>query len=294
MTIEIYSHAQRAIKIPVRRASVPPIGLLDLADQMRADAQLHHALQVPGTALLGLATDGVPLMIRLASPDVTHVLISGARGSGKTRLAATMLASLALFQKPREIQLVVLSEQLAAFDFLRTLPHLHGMLASDAEQCLRQLRWLEAEMERREREFTARPRLIVVAGDMREWNAENVREYRVRLARVAQRGRQAGISLVLCQEQAWQHDALRQDYFPVRLVARAANDKHSLFRARGMFDLLAGSERVPFQPALFEPDENYFARVRMNLEPRRQARASGLGKFFKRFERAQNREDGIA
>jgi S-DNA-T family DNA segregation ATPase FtsK/SpoIIIE len=40
----------------------------------------------PATAVLGLGEDGVPLLIRLPSPDVAHILVAGTTGSGKTVL----------------------------------------------------------------------------------------------------------------------------------------------------------------------------------------------------------------
>jgi hypothetical protein len=47
----------------------------------------------PCTAVLGLDEEGTPLLLRLPSPEVTHVLISGTTGCGKTSLAQTMIAS---------------------------------------------------------------------------------------------------------------------------------------------------------------------------------------------------------
>ena len=49
----------------------------------------------PHTAVLGLSEDGSPLMAKLSSPDVAHVLIAGTTGSVKTSLAQSMLLSLA-------------------------------------------------------------------------------------------------------------------------------------------------------------------------------------------------------
>ena len=268
---------------------------MDLANELGTDAQLYAALQVPGTALLGLATDGVPLMIRLASPDVTHVLISGVRAGGKTNsdasaLAATILASLTLFQKPRDLQFFVFTQDLAPFAFLNALPHLHGAMHPDAEPSLRQLRWLETEMERRETTSVTRPRLIVVAHEMGDWSKDAQREYRVRLARLAQRGRAAGISLVLCQSEIPRGDPLRYENFPVRLVAQPSG------QAGEVFDLMAGHERVRFQPAVLHADEYaaLYAQVQQNLNPRPKPITPSFGEMVERFKRAWSREDETA
>lgn len=269
------------IKIPIRRAPAPSVSFMALSNQMRADEQLRRALQVPGTALLGLATDGVPLMIRLASPDVTHVLISGARHSGKTQLAATIAASLVLHQKPREIQIFVMTQQPQPFQFLAAAPHTQRVIAATNEQILQQLRRLEAEMERREQQQMARPRLVILADALTEWNAENEREYQVRLARLGQRGRAAGISLVICQgEETALHPQLKP-YFPVRLAA-VKQTKHT-------FDLYAGGERVRFQTALLATEElpAFHSQLEMNLHPRPQAAAHRFGTMWARFKRAR-------
>lgn len=264
-------------KIRIAARSAPH--LLDLANQLRADEQLHHALQVPGTALLGQATDGVPLLIRLASPDVTHVLISGNKGSGKTQIAATLLASLALFQKPRELQLFVISAAIETFAFLEPLPHLVGGMAQASEHALQILRWLETELERREREHVARPRLIVTLDKLADVGADNLREFQVRLNRLAQRGRGAGISLVVCQrdgEHALINASLKVN-FPVRLVA--------VRNERGFFDLFAGAERVRFQPAILPREEwtAFQAHALLNVKSRAKS-ASAWNRMIQRFK----------
>lgn len=57
-----------------------------------------------GTAVLGLAHDGAPLLVRLPSPDVAHLLVAGTTGSGKTALVQTMIMSLALLHHRRQLQ----------------------------------------------------------------------------------------------------------------------------------------------------------------------------------------------
>src|SRR5262245_8111075 len=142
------NHAARPSR-ELARPSHDRVSLLALAQQLSADKQLEQALRIPGTALVGIATDGVPLMIRLASPDVTHLLVTGAKGSGKTRAVRATLASIALFQKARDIQFVVLDPSGGGFEFLTRTPHLLGDIATTPERALLHLRWLENELERR-------------------------------------------------------------------------------------------------------------------------------------------------
>ncbi len=68
------------LHVEVPRPARQPVLLLNLLHRL---ARATHAPVPPHTALLGLDQDGVPLLLRLPSPDVAHVLIAGTTGSGK-------------------------------------------------------------------------------------------------------------------------------------------------------------------------------------------------------------------
>jgi S-DNA-T family DNA segregation ATPase FtsK/SpoIIIE len=243
------AHPPRAVPRPQPRL----VNLLALVSEMNGDQQLRQALSVPGTALLGIASDGVPLMIRLAAPDVTHVLISGARSAGKTEAVRTMLASIALYQSAKEIQFVILDPKGSSFAFLGGLKHLWTDIASAPEHALQHLRRLEDEREQREAGRRTHPRLVVVVDDVAEWMSHAGREFQVHLARLAQRGRQTGISLIICSNKANAADlnpVLRSN-FPIRLIGKhaGASDGADRLTGRGDFILNASGERVRFQTA---------------------------------------------
>lgn len=280
-------------QLKLARSQPRHVNFLALAREMGADAQLNQALRVPGTALLGVATDGVPLMIRLASPDVTHVLVSGSKASGRTEVMRTMLASLVLYQKPHEIQLLLIDPQAKAFQFLAHSPNLVGDVATTPERALQHLRWLENEMERREREMVALPRLVVVIDDLAELvesAGQSAREFQVHLARLAQYGRRTGISLIVATQKAnasGTSPALRAN-FPVRLLGKGANDNDGSanLAGRGDFILMAGGERVRFQAAYLPPEDlpAFEALARANRAAKR-GNQPGLGDLVRRLRR---------
>jgi S-DNA-T family DNA segregation ATPase FtsK/SpoIIIE len=103
----------------------------------------------PCTAVLGLEEEGVPLLLRLSSPDVAHVLIAGTTGSGKTALARTMALSLTTFNRQAQVQLALIG---AAFGDLGGLPHLVPLADVAA---------LGDELHRRMWDGSALPRLVV-------------------------------------------------------------------------------------------------------------------------------------
>ena len=62
----------------------------------------------PFCAVLGIDEGGAPLLLRLDSPDVAHVLVAGTTGSGKTALARALLISLAMHNHPGQLQFALI------------------------------------------------------------------------------------------------------------------------------------------------------------------------------------------
>jgi hypothetical protein len=102
------------IVLSVKRTDPAPVKLLTLLSKMTGPA----AKQLPPcTATLGLCDDGAPLLARLPSKDVGHVLVIG---SGASSLLQTMAVSLAVCNRPRDLRLVIVGRELGD---LARLPH---------------------------------------------------------------------------------------------------------------------------------------------------------------------------
>jgi S-DNA-T family DNA segregation ATPase FtsK/SpoIIIE len=279
-------------QLAIARPRPKHVNFLLLSSELSRDAQLRDALITPGTVLLGTATDGVPLMLRLASPDVANVLVSGSKGSGKTELIRTMLASLALYQKPRDIQFLIIAADAASYEFLIRTPHLLGEIATTPELALQHLRWLESELERREQESVTRPRLVVAVDDLAEFIPRGGRDFQVHLTRLAARGRRAGISVILCTRQANASDvtaALRAN-FPLRILGKnsSATEGAANLAGRGDLILVAGGERVRFQAAHLPPEDlsAFHARFRQE-QSRTVSHETGIGGLVRRLRRVK-------
>src|SRR5919199_4011227 len=263
------TRANGHVNIEVPRADFAQVNFMELARQMEGDKDLQRALQVPGTALLGLDADGVPLLVRLASPEVTHILIAGTTGSGKTEVCKTILASLAWFQKPREIQLLLVDPKGSAFKPFEGLPHLYRGVIRSTEATLNWLGWLEAEMERRQSGGITRPRLVLVLDELADLMMQGGREIQTRLTRLAQRGRSAGISIIACTQKPTSTaiGSLIKANFPVRLVGRVTSADEARvacgisstgaerLAGRGDFILVAAGQTVRFQAAYLPPQD---------------------------------------
>lgn len=217
----------------------------------------------PLTALLGLDEDAIPVLLRLPSPDVAHVLIAGNTGSGKTALARAMALSLAMFNPPRRLQLVLIDPKRRGFAPLSRLPHLLTPLIQRDERAAEVLARLVAEMERRDRRGCSTPRIIVFMDELADLIMSGGRAVEAQLTRLAQRGREAGIHLVACTQRpaAAAIGGLVKSNFPVRVVGSVASAEDAKIAAglprtgaerllgKGDFIVVARGEQIRVQGA---------------------------------------------
>ncbi len=188
----------------------------------------------PCTALLGLDEAGVPLLLRLSSPEVAHALICGTTGSGKTELARTMIAGLARANPPERLRLLLVDPKGRAFRPFAALPHLIAPVIAEPQEALDRLAGLVAEMERRDLGRGAEeqgsggvplhsfPRIVVFLDELADLLLTGGRPVEHLLTRLVQRGREAGIHLVACTQRpaAVVIGGMIKANFPCRLVGR--------------------------------------------------------------------------
>lgn len=204
-----------AVEMP--RTDPEPVRLLPL---LRGIAHIPFL-----TACLGLAEDGRPLLLRLPSPDVAHVLVSGSTGSGKTELMRTLVLSLALTHRQSKLQVALIDPKRRGFLPLGGLPHLMEDIASDAAAAVRLLERLVAEMERRDLAGVCAPRILIVVDELLDVLTLGGKAAEVALTRLAQRGREAGLHLVAGAQKPSSAalGPMLKANFPVRLVGRVSS-----------------------------------------------------------------------
>ncbi len=213
------------LEVEVPRMDAQGVRLLELCRRLAVEGPRRQETVPPFTAVLGLDHEGVPLLLRLPSPNVAHVLIAGTTGSGKTALARTIVASLALHNSRRALQVVLIDPKGRGFLPFEGLPHLLVPVLTDVGQALTTLRRLVEEMERRDREGRAEPRLVVVLDELADLMQVGGPEMEEMLTRLMQRGREAGIHLVACTQKPTVAviGSLVKSNFPVRLVGSVAS-----------------------------------------------------------------------
>lgn len=173
-------------------------------------------------AVIGFDGHG-PVGIDLAA-DGPHALIAGTTGAGKSELLRTWIASLALHNRPDELNLLLIDYKGgSAFAECAELPHVVGLVTDlDAALTSRVLSSLHAELQRRERQLAAvgasdfselgelgkhraiapdagLARLIVVIDEFAALTTE-LPELVTGLVDLARRGRSLGVHLVLATQ----------------------------------------------------------------------------------------------
>lgn len=251
-----------AVDVEVPRDNPQPVRLLPLLRQFDADEV------PPGTAVLGMADDGAPLLIRLPSPDVTHILVAGTTGSGKTVLLQSIVLSLAMTNMPRQLTLALIDPKGSAFRLFEELPHLarpiiHNERAPEALQSLVRL------MERRSEAGCDRPYVVVVIDELADVLMTGGGEIQTPLTRLLQRGRGAGIHVVAATQKptASVVGSLVKANFPVRLVGKVTSSTDARvasgwsgtgaehLEGRGDFVAVAEGRVTRFQAAYVAPHE---------------------------------------
>jgi S-DNA-T family DNA segregation ATPase FtsK/SpoIIIE len=167
----------------------------------------------------------MPLLLRLPSPEVAHVLIAGTTGSGKTALAQAMALSLAMHNRLGEVQMIMIDPKGGGFGPLNGLPHLLRPVVRETHQAIFLLGEMVEEMVRRDRDGISEPRVVIFIDEVADLIEQGGNAVSRLLTRLTQRGRSAGIHLIACTQKplAASIGSLTKSNFPVRLVGSVAS-----------------------------------------------------------------------
>ncbi|MFL7791419.1 MAG: DNA translocase FtsK [Anaerolineae bacterium] len=268
-----------AVDVEVPRDDPLPVRLLPLYRQLESTNDNYDARGIPPvTAIMGLAEDGTPLLIRLPSPDVAHILVAGTTGSGKTALMQTMILSLAManpapspFQMGNlagGLRLMLIDPKGYAFGVFQGLPHLARNVIQETDEATEALQSLVHLMERQSSQNET-VRVVVFIDELADLLMVGGNDTQWALTRLTQRGREAGIHIVAATQKPSAEilGPLIKANFPVRLVGRvtSASDARTAtgwsgtgaerLTGRGDFLAVAEGRVVRFQSAYVSPEE---------------------------------------
>lgn len=282
-----------ALRLDAERVRVSRQGAAVQVDVPREDGQVVRLLnlcqrlkEVPKqTAVLGLDESGIPLLLRLPSPEVAHVLVAGTTGSGKTALVRSMALSLAMHNRLGEIQMVFIDPKGNGFDPFASfeseggiLPHLLRPTVRDVHQAIFLLGEMVEEMVRRDREKISEPRVVIFIDELADVMEQGGKAMDRLMTRLTQRGRSAGLHIVACTQKPLVASigSITRSNFPVRLVGSVASADDAKIAAgmggtgaekllgRGDFLLVAKGHVTRFQAAYVNEREIKKIVNRMN------------------------------
>jgi S-DNA-T family DNA segregation ATPase FtsK/SpoIIIE len=244
-----------AVDVEIPRNDPQPVRLLPLLRQLTEDDDALPAM----TATLGLAEDGAPLLIRLPSPDVSHILVAGAAGAGKTVLLQAVALALAMTnpspvsrsveRSPTDLTeasrqgmlavdcraalaLVLVGRAFAPFE---GLPHLARPVVREMAEATEALQSLVRLMEQRgsrgdgDREMrpahSGHTHVTILIDELDDLVAVGGEPARHALTRLIQRGCEAGIHVVAATREPSSAalGPLVKAVFPARLVGRVTS-----------------------------------------------------------------------
>lgn len=186
--------------------------------------------------VLGQDTDGNKILQTL--DDLTHLLVAGTTGGGKSVALNDMILSLIIQNKPEELALVLIDMKQVEFTPYSHIPHLLTDIVSTPERAEIVLKWLIEEMERR---YTAMQELginkntgqfkkiVVFIDELSDLvlTNENIRPLLIKLL---QKSRACGIHFIVATQspRAKILDGALLSNLPSRMALTCANMRESI------------------------------------------------------------------
>lgn len=189
----------------------------------------------------GVMVDGHPLVFDLA--NAPHVFLGGTTGSGKSVCLNAILLGLLTYSDAKKIQFALIDPKKVEFSIWRNYKYLFGSIATDSVSAAILLEQLVQEMEARYERFSALDVKDIVEaqnkGDGAKWIIVAVDELadlvmqdkscEEFLERLAQKGRAAGIHLILATQRpdAKTFSGILRTNCPTRIALRVSRASES-------------------------------------------------------------------
>ena len=221
----------RAVGVEVENEKQGSVGLHEL---LQSPEWTKMIVDKPLSFALGKDISGKAVVGNLAK--MPHLLIAGTTGSGKSVMTNTLLSSMLYHNSPADLRLIIVDPKQVEMAAYEDIPHLLTPIITDVTKSLSALKWAVNEMERRysimakERvknivDYNAKmaknggtvevpdedgnvqkhdegkmPYIVVVVDEMADLMMQAGKELEFMIVRIAQKGRAAGIHLVLATQ----------------------------------------------------------------------------------------------
>ena len=203
------------VEIPnARSADVRMRGVLESQEWKKSSDPLTFAV--------GKDISGKAVVANLAK--MPHLLIAGTTGSGKSVMTNTLISSLLYRNAPSDMKLIIVDPKQVEMAQYQDIPHLLTPIITQTEKALSAMKWAVGEMERRYSlmanekvkniaDYNAKmaknsdpekegkmPYIVIVIDEMADLMMMAGKDLEMLIVRIAQKGRAAGIHLVLATQ----------------------------------------------------------------------------------------------
>lgn len=146
--------------------------------------------------VLGMDASRKPIVADLA--ELSHLLIVGSVGSGKSVFINSLIISMLGKFAPSELRLMLFDPTYVEFNLYSSLPHLILPIINNPKELPAALNWIIDEMERRQKTADKLPRIVIILDELADVMMADARE-RVEncIGRITQTGSSCGIHMVI-------------------------------------------------------------------------------------------------
>ena len=211
----------------------------------------------PFSLALGTNTNGEHITATLE--DLTHLLIAGTTGGGKSVILNNIIISLTAYNTPDRLALFLIDAKKVEFKKFEKLPHLRGGIISEPEQAkqiflnlidIMQTRYKKLEQIKREKAGALFKKIVVIVDELTDLIQQDA-SIKPLLARLLQKSRAAGIHFILATQSPRANilDGVTLANLPSRLALKCASVRESvLILGHGGAEKLNGKGDAIFKP----------------------------------------------
>ncbi len=205
---------------------------VEIPNARSADVRLRGVLESsewkkssdPLTFAVGKDISGRAVVANLAK--MPHLLIAGTTGSGKSVMTNTLISSLLYRNAPSDMKLIIVDPKQVEMAQYQDIPHLLTPIITQTDKALSAMKWAVGEMERRYTlmaeekvkniaDYNAKmaksaeenpekegkmPYIVIIIDEMADLMMMAGKDLEMLIVRIAQKGRAAGIHLVLATQ----------------------------------------------------------------------------------------------
>lgn len=221
--------------------------LIYLKDALQSPEYKESEAKVP--ILTGEKIGGEPIVVDLYR--MSHLLIGGRTGAGKSVWVNSMIYSLISRYSPEEVRFVMIDPKVMELQVYNNIPHMLAPVIHNVNDVIRALDWLVNEMKNRFQEFEEQnviniggfnkkikngeiageslPIIVCIIDELADLMMINPRKIEILLVSLAQLGKSAGIHLIVATNRPTP-DVLSElmiSNFPSRIAFKVTSPKES-------------------------------------------------------------------